>query len=34
MKVFDFEHHYNNKEFLEVLKTRTDYPYVDKDGNI
>jgi len=31
MNVFDFEHHYNNKEFLEHLKTRTEYPYVDEN---
>jgi len=32
MKVFDFEHHYNNKEFLEHLKTRKEYPFVDDKG--
>ena len=32
MKVFDFEHHYNNKEFFEHLKTRKDYPYIDENG--
>ena len=31
MKVFDFEHHYNNKVFLEHLKTRKDYPYMDEN---
>ena len=31
MKVFDFEHHYNNKEFLEHLKTRKEYPYMDEN---
>ena len=32
MKVFDFEHHYNNDEFFEHLKTRKDYPYIDENG--
>lgn len=31
MKVFDFEHHYSNKDFIEHLKTRKTYPYIDEN---
>jgi len=34
MKIIDFENHFYAPEFLDYLKTRKDYPYLDAETNI